>query len=349
MRFIDEVEITCVSGKGGAGAIAFRREPHVPHGGPSGGDGGRGGDVIIRATGRKNTLDHLRGNRVYRADAGQKGQPKNMHGHGGEDFVILVPVGTIIRDSSGLILADLSVDEAFAVVCRGGIGGRGNSRFATPGNRTPRNADPGGPEAEMALYLELKLLADVGLLGFPNAGKSTFISVVSAARPRVADYPFTTLVPNLGVVTVENEESFVIADIPGLVEGASEGVGLGHQFLRHVERCRLLIHLVSATTFDEPTTDPVERYKVLLNELQVFSPELGRRPQIVVLSKIDACDPDELDKISKRFEEEVGIEPMRLSSPTRQGVKQLVYETWRLLQVVEVDVEEPVIESSVWD
>jgi len=349
MRFIDEVEITCVSGKGGAGAVAFRREPHVPHGGPSGGDGGRGGDVLIRATGRKNTLDHLRGNRVYRADAGEKGQPKNMHGHGGADFVILVPVGTIIRDSSGLILADLSTDEAFAVVCRGGIGGRGNSRFATPGNRTPRNADPGGPEVEKELYLELKLLADVGLLGFPNAGKSTFISTVSGARPRVADYPFTTLVPNLGVVTVEDEESFVIADIPGLVEGASDGVGLGHQFLRHVERCRLLIHLVSSTTYDEPTADPVERYKALLRELELFSPELGERKQIVVLSKVDACDPTELKEITARFEEEVGVTPMELSSSTRQGTKQLVYEAWRLLQEAETVTEEPSIESSVWD
>jgi len=348
MRFIDEVEITCVSGKGGAGAVAFRREPHVPHGGPAGGDGGRGGDVVIRATLRKNTLDHLRGNRVYRAEPGQKGQPKNMHGRGGEDFVIMVPVGTIIRDSSGLVLSDLSTDDSFAVVCRGGIGGRGNSRFATPGNRTPRNADPGGAEVEKDLYLELKLLADVGLLGFPNAGKSTFISTVSGARPRVADYPFTTLVPNLGVVTVENEESFVIADIPGLVEGASDGIGLGHQFLRHVERCRVLLHLVSSTTFDEPTEDPVDRYKVLCRELEVFSPELGSRPQIVVLSKTDACDPAELDKISERFVSEVGVTPMRLSSSTRQGVKQLVYETWRLLGDSLAD-DSPAIESSVWD
>jgi GTP-binding protein len=272
-----------------------------------------------------------------------------MHGHGGDDFVITVPVGTIIRDSSGLILADLSIDDGFAIVCRGGIGGRGNARFATPGNRTPRTFDPGGPEVEKELYLELKLLADVGLLGFPNAGKSTFISTVSGARPRVADYPFTTLVPNLGVVTVEDEESFVIADIPGLVEGASDGVGLGHQFLRHVERCRLLIHLVSSTTYDEPTTDPVERYKVLLHELQVFSPELGRRPQIVVLSKTDACDPEELEEISSRFEKEVGITPMRLSSSTHQGVRQLIHKTWRYLQEADVESEEAAIESSVWD
>lgn len=345
MRFIDEVEITCVSGKGGAGAIAFRREPHVPFGGPSGGDGGRGGDVVLRATERSNTLDHLRGNRVYRAEAGHKGQPKHMHGRGGEDLEIFVPVGTIIKDSNGLVLADLTEDGAYAIVCRGGIGGRGNARFATPGNRTPRKADPGGDEVEKTLFLELKLLADVGLLGFPNAGKSTFISTVSNARPRVADYPFTTLVPNLGVVRVEDEQSFVIADIPGLVEGASEGVGLGHQFLRHVERCRLLIHLVSAVSWGESTEDPVERYKVLCHELEAFSEELAGRPQILVLSKVDVAPPDELEELISRFEKEVGIVPMLLSSATRRGVAELVQHTWG--EVSKISEEEP--EEDIWD
>ena len=324
MRFIDEVEITCISGRGGAGAISFRREAHEPRGGPDGGDGGRGGNVLIRATARKNTLDHLRGQRIYKAQNGTPGGPKNMHGKYGEDFVLEVPVGTLLIDEEeGVVVADLIEDGASALVCRGGKGGRGNARFSTPSNRTPRIADEGGAAIERCFKLELKLLADVGLLGFPNAGKSTLISAISRARPKVADYPFTTLVPNLGVVRVDDDLAFVLADIPGLIEGASEGHGLGHRFLKHVERCRFLIHLVSVDSHTENIEDPLERYQLLQREVGAFSPELKALPQIVVLSKCDLLPDDERDELVGRFSDALNQPIYCISSATQLGLSEL--------------------------
>jgi GTP-binding protein len=333
MAFIDEVEITCNSGKGGDGCASFRREKYRPRGGPDGGDGGRGGSVILRATTHRNTLEHLRGRRYYKARGGENGTSNDCHGRGAEDFEVEVPVGTQVFDAeSGALLADLEEDGAAVEVCRGGRGGRGNMHFKSSSNRTPRFAEPGRPGEERQLRLELKLLADVGLLGFPNAGKSTFISVVSRARPKIADYPFTTLIPNLGVVQRGFEGSFVIADIPGLVQGASEGVGLGHRFLRHVERSRLLLHLVSSSTEDEAVTDPLERYQALRGELAAFSPDLAERPEIVALTKSDAVLSDELGAHLAAFEEALGVRPFVVSSVTGEGVDALINECWRQLR-----------------
>ncbi len=343
MRFVDEIEITCISGKGGAGAVSFRREMYVPRGGPNGGDGGRGGNIVFEATTRSNTLDHLRGQRLYKAEAGVNGLSHNMHGRRGEDHVIQVPVGTVVVDlRTGIQIADLSDDGSRAVICRGGEGGRGNVRFKSATNRTPRQADPGGEPEEKKLRLELKLIADVGLLGFPNAGKSTLISTVSNARPKVADYPFTTLIPNLGVVSRGYEGSFVIADIPGLVRGASEGVGLGHRFLKHVERCRFFLHLVSVSSFMEDVEDPLERHRAICAELQAFSPELAERPQIVVLTKIDLVDEEELNELMDRFEAELGQRPLTASSVSRLGIDRLLDACWLELQaILETDVVPP--------
>ena len=324
MRFIDEVSIRCASGSGGAGCSSFRREKYVPRGGPDGGDGGNGGNIVLRATHRKNTLDELRFRRHHRAEDGVGGQPKDMHGRNGKDTVILVPVGTVVFDmANDLQIADLVDDEAEVVVCRGGKGGRGNPRFKTSTHRAPTRADSGTPGEEKHLRLELKLIADVGLLGFPNAGKSTLISTVSNARPKVADYPFTTLVPNLGVVSMGYEGSFVIADIPGLVQGASDGVGLGHRFLRHVERCGFFLHLVSASGYAEPVEDPVERWRAINGELAAFSRELAERPQILVLTKVDLVDDEELAELVERFEA-LGQKPMCIASVQRKGVDELV-------------------------
>jgi GTP-binding protein len=339
MRFIDEVEITCVSGRGGPGGISFRRDAHTARGGPDGGDGGRGGNVVLRATSRKNTLDHLRGRRVYEAESGVPGDIKNMHGRAGESFLVEVPVGTLLIDQDeGVIVADLVEDGAEVIVCRGGKGGRGNARFSTPNNRTPRIADKGGDAIERLLKLELKLLADVGLLGFPNAGKSTLISAISNARPKVADYPFTTLVPNLGVVRVDADQSFVLADIPGLIQGASEGHGLGHRFLKHVERCRLLLHLVSVDRDTETVQDPFERYQVLQNEVASFSNDLQGLPQIIVLSKVDLIEKPALDLLVAQFKKCTPCDVICLSSATHQGLNALKHACGRRL--LEMDIQE---------
>ncbi len=335
MAFIDEVEITCISGKGGDGCASFRREKFVPRGGPDGGDGGRGGSVILRATERRNTLEHLRGQRRYKARGGTNGTSKNMHGRGAADLVVELPVGTQVFDvETGHLLADLDVDGAEAEICRGGRGGRGNVHFKSSANRTPRRAEPGWPGEQRRLRLELKLLADVGLLGFPNAGKSTLIATISGARPKIADYPFTTLVPKLGVVRLGVDESFVVADIPGLVQGASEGVGLGHQFLRHVERSRFLLHLVSASEADEQVTDPLERYTLLRGELERFSPELAQRRELVVLTKADAVDTEAIERLRGRFTEALGHPPFVISAVTRRGIDALLIACWRQLQAM---------------
>ncbi len=341
MRFIDEVEITCVSGRGGDGALSFRREPYTPRGGPDGGDGGRGGNVVLVATRRLNTLYHLRGTRLYPAKGGGGGGAKNMTGRNGKDRVIEVPVGTVIRDLDEEVqVADLAEEGRVAVVCRGGRGGRGNCHFKSSTNRTPRQVEQGGPAVQRRLGLELKLLADVGLLGFPNAGKSTLISRISRAKPKVADYPFTTLVPNLGVVSPGGEESFVVADIPGLVAGASEGIGLGHRFLRHVERCSFLLHMVSAMEIGEAVEDPLERFEALVGELAAFSEKLASRTQIPVLTKVDLLSDEELAPLLQRFELQLGMRPWCISSVTGQGIDDLVGECARRLRSMLEEDEE---------
>lgn len=317
MRFIDENQIIVASGNGGDGALSFRREAHVPRGGPDGGDGGRGGNLILRADPGLNTLVDLRRNKRYAAQSGSNGGAKNMTGRFGDDLVVLVPVGTMLYDAeTDEFLADLDVAGAEWML-EGGRGGLGNPHFKSARQRTPHKTTPGKPGEEYVLRLELKLLADVGLLGFPNAGKSTLISTISAARPRVADYPFTTLVPNLGVVRVGWDSSFVMADIPGLIEGASEGAGLGHQFLKHVERCKVYVHLVSA----DAEEGPAARYQKLNDELEAYAPELLERPQIVVLSRIDLVDDP--TTLLAELQEAAGS-AMALCAPTREGVDVLV-------------------------
>jgi len=290
VKFVDQVSIQVKAGDGGDGAVAFRREKFVERGGPSGGDGGNGGSVVFEADTGLTTLLDYRYQQHHRARNGQHGMGSDMNGASAEDLVLRLPVGTLIRDQdSGELLADLAEPGARAVVARGGRGGLGNMNFATSTRQTPRFAQDGKPGEERRLVLELKLLADVGLLGFPNAGKSTLISRVSRARPKIADYPFTTLVPNLGVVPYKDGTSFVMADIPGIIEGAAEGAGLGHQFLRHVERCRVLVHLVDLSAPGEDRA-PLRDLDVLDHELARYSPELAKKPQIVAANKLDLPD-----------------------------------------------------------
>ena len=297
MQFIDKSKIRIVSGRGGNGAVAWRREKYVDKGGPAGGDGGRGGDVYLIADEGMSTLMDFKYKSVYKASNGENGGIKNCHGACAKDLYIKVPTGTIVRDvKTGNVIADLTKHEQTALVVKGGRGGRGNARFATAQKRSPQFCEPGEPGIERELFLELKLIADVGLLGMPNAGKSTLISRISSARPKIADYPFTTLVPNLGVVQKRDGDGYVVADIPGLIEGASEGVGLGHEFLRHVERCRFLVHLVDVTS-----ENPLKNYQIINDELKKHSENLAGRFQLVVLNKIDAIDDETLEKIRKDF------------------------------------------------
>jgi GTP-binding protein len=287
MKFIDEARIEVIAGKGGNGAVSFRREKYVPKGGPDGGDGGRGGSIWAEADRNLNTLVEFRYTRIFRAENGENGRGSDCYGKGGEDLTLRVPVGTVIRDEdSGEVIADLTRHGQRALLARGGKGGLGNLHFKSSTNRAPRQSTPGEPGEERRLQLELKVLADVGLLGMPNAGKSTFIRAVSAARPKVADYPFTTLHPNLGVVRVDTDRSFVLADIPGLIEGAAEGAGLGHQFLRHLARTRLLLHLVDLAPPD-PDADPVAQARAIVEELRRYDEALYHKPRWLVLNKID--------------------------------------------------------------
>lgn len=321
--FIDRAKIHIQGGNGGNGVTAFRREKFVPRGGPSGGDGGRGGDVIIVADASLNTLLHLRYNPRHVADRGLHGEGSNRSGHTGEDLVVKVPVGTQIFDfEAGELLADLAHDGARWLAARGGRGGFGNAHFATSTNRAPRYHQDGGKGEERDLQLELKLLADVGLVGFPNAGKSTFISTVSAARPKIADYPFTTLEPNLGVVDLGDFRTFVIADIPGLIEGAHSGAGLGDRFLRHIERTKLLLHLVDVSSISG--RDTVTDYLTVNRELTSYNPDLAQRPQFVVATKLDALDePDRLESLKVQVQKD-GKPFFEISSATGAGVRDLV-------------------------
>lgn len=325
MQFVDEVKIYVRSGDGGAGCVSFRREKFIPFGGPDGGDGGDGGDVIIEAAPGLSTLLDLKQRPHQKAERGRHGMGKDRHGASGDDLTIKVPVGTVIKDAeTGEILADLSESRERVVILKGGRGGQGNARFKTSTNRVPRFAQPGEPGEEKCLRLELKLLADVGLLGFPSVGKSSLITKISAARPRIADYPFTTLVPNLGVVAYKNFRSFVVADIPGLIEGAHEGAGLGHRFLRHVERTRILLHLLDPCRTHD--SDPIRDYEILNRELAQFDEDLAARPQVVVVNKIDLPDVRELITVMRPYFEERGISIFPISAVTGEGIPELLDE-----------------------
>lgn len=328
--FIDRAKIRVKAGDGGNGVTAFRREKFVPRGGPSGGDGGNGGDVWIESDEGLNTLLHLRYNPEHKAERGRHGEGSNRFGKHGENAVVKVPVGTQIFDAeSGDVLFDFTEAGQRYLAAKGGKGGWGNAHFATPTRRAPKFHYQGRPGQERELQLELKLIADVGLVGFPNAGKSTFISVISAAKPKIADYPFTTLEPNLGVVDMGDYKTFVVADIPGLIEGASEGAGLGDRFLRHVERTKLILHLVDVSSFSG--RDPVEDYKVINRELAAYNEELGQRPQIVVATKIDSLDePDRLESLRSEARRD-GKQFYAISSVAGSGVQELVNEVSRMI------------------
>ena len=329
-NFIDTARITVRSGNGGNGAVAFHREKYVAAGGPSGGDGGRGGDVILKTDRHLSTLMDFRYKRKYVAENGQDGQSRRCTGKDGADLVIKVPVGTVVKDGeTGEIVCDMSGDEPF-VLARGGKGGWGNQHFATPTRQVPRFAKAGLPGVTRDVVLELKLLADVGLVGFPNVGKSTLLSVVSKANPKIANYHFTTLYPNLGVVYVEEGTSFVMADIPGIIEGASEGAGLGHDFLRHIDRCRLLIHVVDVSGCEG--RDPVEDFETINRELAEYSPQLAGRPMIVAANKIDiAPDRTLVDKLKAHVEAK-GMDFYEISAAAQKGVRELVYAAARALR-----------------
>ncbi len=332
MQFIDHVKIHVKAGDGGNGCAAFRRESHTPKGGPSGGDGGNGGSIIIRADEQLSTLIDFRFKREYKARRGEDGRGKDQYGKGADDLVLKVAPGTMIYNlETDDLLADLDKAGDEVQVAQGGIGGRGNIHFASPWNQAPTEAEDGTLGTAQGLRLELKLLADVGLLGYPSVGKSTFIAKVSRARPKIADYPFTTLVPNLGVVRLDTERHMIIADIPGLIEGASDGAGLGHQFLRHVERTRVLIHIVEASVFTGPDRDPLGDFDRINHELARYAPDLAKKTQIVVLNKIDLTETREaLDEIRAAFEER-GVELLTMSSITGENVDELLAKTWHVL------------------
>ena len=333
--FVDEVDIHVAAGHGGRGCLAFRREKFVPRGGPSGGDGGHGGSVFVVANPHTNTLINYRFHPELSAPRGDHGQGSNRTGHTGADLELDVPVGTFVyerTDDPGQplrLLADLAQPGQRVLVARGGRGGLGNAHFATSTNRAPRKVQPGEPGEERDLRLELKLLADVGLVGFPNAGKSTLIARVSAARPKIADYPFTTLTPNLGVVRMSDDRSFVLADVPGLIEGAHRGLGLGHQFLRHLERTKVLVHLVDVSS--ATGRDPVDDLDAVRRELELFQPSLAGKPQLVAANKMDAVDdPSRVDAVAHRSKE-LGLPFFRISGATGSGVAELLEASWARL------------------
>jgi len=324
LMFVDEIEIGVKAGDGGNGIVALRREKYVPHGGPSGGDGGHGGSIVLCADGRLTTLIDYRYKRSCKAGAGGNGGPNCMTGADGADLMLRVPVGTQVYDAQTKeLLADLTLEGERLVIAKGGRGGRGNARFATPTHHTPRFAENGEPGEERRLRLELKLLADVGLIGFPNVGKSTLIARVSAARPKIADYPFTTLAPNLGVVRVDENRSFVMADIPGLIEGAHAGAGLGDRFLRHVERTRLLVHMVDVSGFTG--RNPADDFDVVNRELRLYSPELPDLPQVIALNKIDIPDARAAaEQLAPAFESR-GFKTFLISAATGEGIQSMIY------------------------
>lgn len=321
-KFVDYAEIYVKAGDGGNGCVSFRREKYVPRGGPDGGDGGRGGHVIVKASSDLNTLLDHKYRKTYKAERGEHGMGKKMHGRDGADAIILVPVGTVVKDAeTGQVIADLDKDGMEVIVARGGRGGLGNAHFATPTRQAPRFAQKGEKGEEKRLILELKLLADVGLIGLPNAGKSTFLKAVSAARPKIADYPFTTLTPNLGVVKVGDFKSFVVADIPGLIEGAHKGAGLGHQFLRHVERTKILLHLVDIS---EDAPDPVHSLLTVNRELELYSPELPRKKQAVLGTKLDIAGDGRNLRRLQTFCEDKDMDFFAVSALAHKGLENVL-------------------------
>src|SRR5436190_9267071 len=329
--FVDEVLIHVKAGNGGDGVVSFRREKHVPRGGPDGGDGGRGGSVVMTSDSNLTTLIDFRYRREYKAGRGENGSGNQKHGANGADVELRVPVGTLVTDAvTGEVVADFVRPGQREVLARGGIGGRGNARFATSTHQTPRFAEKGEPAEGRDLRLELKLLADVGLIGFPNVGKSTLIARVSAARPKIADYPFTTLVPNLGVVRIDQGSAFVVADIPGLIEGAHTGAGLGHQFLRHIERTRLLVHLLDISD-SSGRPDPVKDFEVIMGELESFGAGLESKPMILVASKVDVANKTKVAKL-KRYAKAHALELLSISAVTGEGVEKL---KWAMAEKVE--------------
>lgn len=329
--FVDQLSISCFGGAGGPGCSSFRREAHVPRGGPDGGDGGRGGHVIIEADENVSSLVHLVGIRDWRADNGSPGQTSLKTGRDAEDIVIRVPPGTILRDTRrGFILKDLTLHAEQVIVAKGGEGGRGNARFMSSTNRAPRESTPGEDGEQRDLVLELKVIADVGLIGKPNAGKSTLLSRLTRANPEIANYPFTTKSPNLGVVRVGNERQFVLADIPGLIEGAHAGVGLGHEFLKHVERTRILLHLVEPQPDDQ--SDPIENYLKIREELWLYDPQLAERPELIVVTKSELEDAG---AVAEFLTETTHRPVLLISAVTGKGLPQLIQETVKLLDALD--------------
>jgi len=341
MQFIDEAEIQVTGGRGGDGCVSFRRETHVPKGGPDGGDGGQGGSVFIAADPHLSTLVELSGHHHWHAKPGRPGSGQNRTGRNGEDIVIRVPPGTLVFDrDNGALLRDLVEPGTRVCVARGGRGGHGNLHFASPTHQTPREYERGGQPEERWLRLELKLIADVGIVGLPNAGKSTLLSRISRARPKIADYPFTTLAPNLGIVSLSDYRDFVVADIPGLIEGAHRGVGLGHDFLRHIERTRIIVHLVDLLPV-EGQPSPIDAYRTIRTELEHYSSSLAAKPEIVVANKLDLAGdarPPELEA----FTAGIGQDVLAISAVSGKGVPDLVNHVWRMLEAArrEADIED---------
>ncbi|HIZ08543.1 MAG TPA: GTPase ObgE [Candidatus Eubacterium avistercoris] len=341
--FADSARIIIKSGKGGDGHVSFRREKYVPNGGPDGGDGGKGGDVIFQVDEGLNTLSDFRHRRKYAAQPGEEGRKRNCHGKNGEDIIIKVPEGTVIKEAeSGKVIADMSGDNRRQVILKGGRGGNGNQHYATSTMQAPKYAQPGQPSIELEVILELKVIADVGLVGFPNVGKSTLLSRVTNADPKIANYHFTTLNPNLGVVDLDDAKGFVIADIPGLIEGASEGVGLGHAFLKHIERTKIMIHMVDAASTEG--RDPIADIYAINKELEAYNPDLARKPQVIAANKIDAIYVEEgsenpVERLKNEFEPK-GIRVFPISAVSGQGLKELLYYVSELLQASD---SEPVV------
>jgi GTPase len=341
MHFIDQASIRVNAGNGGRGCIAFRREKFVPKGGPSGGDGGAGGSVWVLATKRLNTLYHLQFQRLWKGGRGEHGMGSNCSGENGEDVTIELPVGSVIRDkATGDLIADLTHDGERILIAKGGRGGWGNQHFATATRQAPRFAQPGEEGESRELFIELKLIADVGLVGLPNAGKSTLISVISAAKPKIADYPFTTLIPNLGVVSADDQETFVVADIPGLIEGAHEGHGLGDQFLRHVERCSVLVHLVDLSVNEHPDDDA----EVIARELAAYSATLSQKPRIVCGSKLDSAIEGNSEKL-RAYATKQGYDYYEISAVVGDGVRDLVRVLARFVREHR-NVEQPEVQQA---
>lgn len=346
MMFVDQVKVYVKGGDGGNGMVAFRREKYVPMGGPAGGDGGKGADVVFVVDEGLRTLMDFRYQRHFKATRGEHGMSKNQHGKNAADMVVKVPPGTVVMDEATKeVIADLTKHGQTAIIAKGGRGGRGNTRFATPANPAPELSEHGEPGQERDVVLELKLLADVGLVGFPSVGKSTLLSVVSSAKPKIADYHFTTIVPNLGVVETDDGRSFVMADLPGLIEGAHEGVGLGHQFLRHIERTRVIVHIIDMASIEE--RDPYEDYVTINNELKAYNLRLAERPQIVVANKMDMPNGEEnLDAFKKKIPADVPVFP--ISAITRQGVRELLfYIADKLEETPEFPIQEETVDRGI--